>query len=248
MNKIIAQLLLSATLLGVPLTVNAGVESEPNDSRSQSNTLSVNDVLDGTFTIDSNGRHDYYHFTLTESSTNVTVSFRNKVGNSSVSYFYLIDGTGRQLRHGTINAFDTTVSSFTQSLGAGVFYIYCYSAYAPNVEPINYTLSVSAKVSVTPSIVGSVGLVDLNKNTKKDLAILRILADASSQIEIRDGSTGDVINIIPLPDGLSLKPVSIAGFNDINVAVIIYDGLTQTNTQYIFNAKSGVQVASFPLD
>ena len=145
----------------------------------------------------------------------------------------------------SVNPFTTFSVDFKQNLAAGTYYVRIYSN-QPSADNA-YELSISTKVSVTPSIVGSVGMPDLNENGNKDIAILRILADTSGVVETRDGSTGELLNSIPL-EGESLKPISITGFDDMNVGVLVYDSITKMHTQSILNAKTGELVVSFPIE
>jgi len=249
MKKYIPSLLLIASLLTVSSIANAGYEVEPNDRTSESTALTVNEPMEGTFPSYRNST-DYYRFTLTEPRTDVTFRYHNKVGNSATyTYLYLYDGAMKSIIYKKINAFDTSELSFMQSLTAGVYYVKVYSSSTPKAD-VNYELSVITKVSVPPSIVGSVGMPDLNEDGKKDTAILRIKSDASAVVETRDGATGDVINTAEVLNGEqpALKPISIADLGENLVSVIVNNSLEKTNTQYIIDVVSGETVNTFPLD
>ncbi len=90
MKKTISSVLLAMSLFTVSSIANAGFEVEPNNYTSESTALPVNEVFEGTFPNYRNS-NDYYRFTLTESRTDVTFRFRNKVGNSYSTYVYLLD-------------------------------------------------------------------------------------------------------------------------------------------------------------
>lgn len=248
MKKTISSVLLAMSLFAVSSIANAGFEVEPNDRTSDSTALPVNEVFEGTFPNYRNTA-DYYRFTLTESRTDVTFRFRNKVGNSTYTNVYLRDSAGKTITYKKIDAFNTTELSFTQSLGAGVFYLLAYSYSTPKAD-VNYELSVSTKVSVTPSIVGSVGMPDLNEDGKKDVAILRIQADTAAVVETRDGANGELMNSATVLDGEqpALKPISIAELGDNLVSVVVNNTLEKTYSQYIIDVVSGETVNTFPLD
>jgi len=249
MKKIIASPLLSFALLSYSLIANADFEVEPNNSSSTANILPINEVLTGSFIKGfCTNNYEYFRFSLPEARPDVTFHFRNITDNSKIVYLYLYDSAMKSIAIPvkSVNPYTTTSVDFKQNLAAGTYFIKLSSC-TPTTDS-DYELSVLTTPSVTPSIVGSVGMPDLNKNGKKDIAILRIWADASGVVEIRDGGTGEVINSINLPEGQALKPISITGFNDNNIGVISYDGVTKINAQYIFNAQTGEQITSFPIE
>lgn len=241
--------LLSLALLGIISTAHAGFETEPNDSSSYANVLPLNEVMTGTFTKGQRSSYDYYRFNLPEARPDVAFHFRNTTDNSKTVTLGLYDSAMRSIAIPTksVDPFTTFSVDFKQNLAAGTYYVKVYSSY-PTADNA-YELSISTKVPVIPGIVGSVGMPDLNEDGVKDIAILRILAETGSVVETRDGSTGEVIGTFPLvEEEQTLKPVSIIGFDDTNVGILLYNSATKTHTQAILNAQTGEPVASFPIE
>jgi hypothetical protein len=103
-----------------------------------------------------------------------------------------------------------------------------------------------------PSVVGSVSLPDLNGNGYKDVAILRILADASTVVDTIDSFTGIQLNRVSyVTDSRVAQPISIIGFDDVDgngtpdIGVLVYQKSKNQHTQYIRNAVTGALVKSF---
>lgn len=250
--------LLSLTLLGLSSAANAVFEVEPNNTSSTANVLPINEVLTGSFNQKAsvgycNGSSsincDNYRFTLPEARSDVAFHFRNTTDNSKTVYLYLYDSAMHSIfiPVKSVNPYTTSSVDFKQSLAAGTYFIRVSSS-TPTTDS-DYELSVQTKAPVIPGIVGSVGMPDLNEDGVKDIAILRILADMGSVVETRDGSTGEVINTFPLAEEeQALKPVSIIGFDDTNVGILLYDSAAKTHTQSILNAQTGEPVASFPIE
>ncbi|MFI3157590.1 MAG: hypothetical protein QX199_15690 [Methylococcaceae bacterium] len=248
--KKIALPLLSLALLGLSSAAHAVFEVEPNNSSSTANVLSINEVMTGAFVKGQcSSGYDYFRFNLPEARPDVAFHFRNTTDNSKTVNLSLYDSANRSISIPvkTVNPYTMTSVDFKQNLAAGTYIVRLYTCY-PTTDS-DYELSVSTKVPVIPGIVGSVGMPDLNEDGVKDIALLRVVAEMGSVIETRNGSTGEVISTFPLAEEeQALKPVSIIGFDDTNVGILLYDSVTKTHTQTILNAQTGDPVASFPIE
>jgi hypothetical protein len=253
MKKFIVLPLLLLALLGISATANAGFEFEPNDGSTTATPLKLNEVFTGNFD-NSYGASDYYKLTLTKPSE-ITLHFKNTMQNSpSVSFGVWNSTVTAALLSQSIAASDTSDNILRINLAAGIFYIRIYQLDSSNKT---YELSAQSPLGVSrpitiPSVVGSVSLPDLNGNGYKDVAILRILADASTVVDTIDSFTGIQLNRVSyVTDSRVAQPISIIGFDDVDgngtpdIGVLVYQKSKNQHTQYIRNAVTGALVKSF---
>lgn len=103
-----------------------------------------------------------------------------------------------------------------------------------------------------PSVIDTTSLPDVNANGFEDFAVLRILPDASTVVDVVDGNTGAPIKRISYaPDSRVAQPISITGFNDADnngtpdIGVLFYNTAKSAHAQIIREAATGRLVKSF---
>jgi hypothetical protein len=245
--------LLFAVLLGIASVANAGFEAEPNNTTATATPMKLNEVFTASF--DNTSTDDYYKIVLTK-PTEIVFNFRlQPTANSDLIRFTILDLLGATIFSDYRYYHGSDASNFKVNLVAGTFYVKIDYLYNND----GYELSAQSPLAVSkpitiPSVISSVNMPDLNSNGYKDMAVLRILADARAVVDTLDGFTGALIKrVVYITDSRLIQPISLISFDlDGNgapdIGVLGYNSTTGKHAQYIRNALTGVLVKSFVIN
>lgn len=147
---------------------------------------------------------------------------------------------------------DTVEHIFKVNLVAGIYYIKIKAGFTID----SYELSAQSPLSVPrpitiPSVVGSANMPDLNRNGYKDIAVLRILANANAVVDTIDGLTGKRLKrVVYISDSRLIQPISLISFDldgngSPDIGVLGYNSTTGKHAQYVRNALTGALIKSF---
>jgi len=252
MKKTIRLPLLFAVLLGIASVANAGFEAEPNNSIATATQMKLNEVFTGSFDGATSISPDIYKLTLTKPSE-IVFHFRNTIlPGTNVSFYILGSPAGSQVIYYGTAGNDLLDHSFPVNLVAGEFYIQVAAAYSTGTYELSAQspLAVSKPITI-PSIISSTNMPDLNGNGYKDMAVLRILADARAVVDTLDGFTGTLLKrVVYITDSRLIQPISLISFDlesngSPDIGVLGYNSTTGKHGQYIRNALTGALVKSF---
>jgi hypothetical protein len=251
MKKIIGLHVVLAALLGFASFANAGFEAEPNNTLATATPMRLNEVYTGNFESVYLHQDDYFKFTLTK-STEIVFHYRNitPTGNYP-GLFEVLDnlGTTRYMQGSSTDLVDHVARV---NLAAGIFYVHINTYFGTN----SYEFSAQSPLSVPrpitiPSVISSVNMPDLNRNGYKDMAVLRILANANAVVDTIDGLTGKLLKrVVYITDSRLIQPISLISFDlesngSPDIGVLGYNSTTGKHAQYFRNALTGALIKSF---
>ncbi len=245
--------LLATTLLSCSLLAHAGFEAEPNDTIQKATPLRLNEIFTGS--TESSPSIDYYKVELS-SPSEINLHFKsNATANATTAYLYIYNSSEQLLLTRQVNGAEQN-KTFQFNLVAGTYYVRV-SAAAYDYYDYSYEISLESPLSIPrlvtiPSTVDTASLPDVNANGYEDFAILRVLSNASSVVDVVDGNTGKSIKRITYTtDSRAAQPISITGFNDIDnngtpdIGVLFYNSIKGVNVQIVREAASGVLIKTF---
>lgn len=243
--------LLAIALLAYSLFAHAGFEAEPNDTLATATPLKLNEIFTGN--ADYSRTSDFYKLELPKATE---IKFHYQFTGSITGVFFKILNSNNAVIHSqeirTINEVVIGVN-----LVPGIFYIQLQPNPSFARSNGSYALSAQSPLSVPrlitiPSVIDTTSLRDVNANGYEDLAILRILTNASTVVDVVDGYTQALIKrIIYMTDSRVSQPISITGFNDADnngtpdIGVFFYNASRAVNIQIVKEARTGLLVKSF---
>ncbi|MEQ1546596.1 hypothetical protein [Methyloglobulus sp.] len=166
--------------------------------------------------------------------------------------FTIFDLGGATIFSDTQWYYGSEFSNYKVNLVAGTFYVKIGTGYGND----GYELSAQSPLAVSkpitvPSVIGSTNLPDLNRNGYKDMAVLRILANANAVVDTIDGFTGKLLKrVVYISDSRLIQPISLISFDldgngSPDIGVLGYNSTTGKHAQYVRNALTGALIKSF---